>query len=120
MNRLNILIILIILIKFNECNEIEKLKKEMNDLKQDFEYLGQQMLRRVTEFKEEAKKDMDIGLDIEKTMKPDTNESKEYFESQYNNRAVNFRFPFPEVGLVQTLFMLIIKQNLAITKMTWK
>ena len=61
---LNILMILTILIKFNECNEIEKLKKEMNNLKQDFEYLGQQMLRRVTEFKEEAEKDMEIGFEV--------------------------------------------------------
>jgi hypothetical protein len=34
--------ILTILIKFNECNEVEGLKKEMNNLKQDFEYLENQ------------------------------------------------------------------------------
>ena len=42
MNLLNILMILTILIKFNECNEVEELKKEMNSLKQDFEYLENQ------------------------------------------------------------------------------
>jgi len=64
MNLLNILIILTLLIEFNECtnNEIEELKKEMNNLKQDFEYLGQQMLRRVTEFKEEAANDMETSF----------------------------------------------------------
>jgi hypothetical protein len=34
--------ILTILIKFNECNEVEEIKKEMNNLKQDFEYLENQ------------------------------------------------------------------------------
>ena len=53
MKRLNILLILTILIKLNECNEVEGLKKEMNNLKQDFEYLGQEMSKRVTKFKEE-------------------------------------------------------------------
>ncbi len=37
---INILIILIMLFQFNECNEIEKLKKEMNNLKKDFEYIN--------------------------------------------------------------------------------
>ena len=80
---LNILILLLTLIKFNECNEIKELKKEMNNLKQDFEYLGQQMLRRVTEFKEEAEKDMEIGLsrleiDLDRANK--------------NNAELNFKF----------------------------
>ncbi len=56
---INILIILIMLFQFNECNEIEKLKKEMNNLKKDFEYVGNSMLKRVTEFKEEVSKDME-------------------------------------------------------------
>jgi hypothetical protein len=47
MNKLNIIIILAILIELNECNEIEKLKKEMHNLKKDFEYLGQEMFRRI-------------------------------------------------------------------------
>ncbi len=56
---INILIILIMLFEFNECNEIEKLKQEMNNLKKDFEYVGNSMLKKVTEFKEEVSKDME-------------------------------------------------------------
>jgi hypothetical protein len=42
---INIVIILIMLFQFNECNEIEKLKQEMNNLKKDFEYVGNSMLK---------------------------------------------------------------------------
>ena len=51
MNILNIMIILTF-IELNECSEIEKLKKEMNNLKQDFNYLGSEMLKRITEFEQ--------------------------------------------------------------------
>ena len=53
MNLLNILIILLTLIEFNECNEMEVLKKEMNNFTQDSEHFGQQMLKRITKFKDE-------------------------------------------------------------------
>ena len=112
MHLLNILILLLTLFKFNECNEIKELKKEMNNLKQDFEYLGQQMLRRVTEFKEEAEKDMEIGLsrleiDLDRANKnnADLNEtineldkkhtSKtiiKYFKLNYNFKLFSFKF----------------------------
>ena len=59
MNLLNILIVFTLLTEFNECinNEIEELKKEIN-------YLGQVMLKRVTEFKEESAKDMEFNFNV--------------------------------------------------------
>ena len=89
MNKINILMILTILIKFNEFNEIEKLKKEMNNLKQDFEYLGQQMLRRVTEFKEEAEKDMEIGFEV--TNKFMVRLERDLDIANKNNAELNFK-----------------------------
>jgi len=90
MHLLNILILLLTLFKFNECNEIKELKKEMNNLKQDFEYLGQQMLRRVTEFKEEAKKDMEIGFEV--TNKFMARLERDLDKANKNNAELNLKF----------------------------
>jgi hypothetical protein len=90
MNKLNIIIILAILIELNECNEIEKLKKEMHNLKQDFEYLGQEMLRRITEFKEEAKKDMENGFEV--TNKFMARLKRDLERSNNNNDDLNLKF----------------------------
>jgi hypothetical protein len=56
MNSTNIqLVILIIFIKYIKCNEIDIIKKEINNLKEDFKYLGQSMSRQITELKEVKK-----------------------------------------------------------------
>jgi len=69
---------------------MEVLKKEMNNLKQDFEYLGQQMLRRVTEFKEEAEKDMDIGFEV--TNKFMSRLEKDLDRANKKNAELNLKF----------------------------
>jgi ferredoxin-NADP reductase len=90
MNKLNIIIILTILIKLNECNEIEKLKKEMHNLKQNFEYLGQQMSRRVTEFKEEVANDMETSFIA--TNKFMARLERDLERSNSNNDDLNLKF----------------------------